>query len=39
MPKFGESIMFWWRGRLVSLSRDIINEHEDHFMKQWITCR
>jgi len=39
MPKFGESITFWWRRRLVRLSRELNDEQHDSAMHQWIVCR
>jgi hypothetical protein len=39
MPKLGESISFWWRKRLVRLSRENKDDTRQEELSQWITCR
>ena len=38
MPQIGETITFWWKNRLVRLSREVDDEG-DHYTRQRIVVR
>lgn len=39
MPQIGEHITFWWKNRLIRLSREVDDESGDFYTRQRIVVR